>query len=111
MKRISVIIAAALLVFSACSESQSGKGYSIVDDTIVFDTPERAEGQESVLGLRTDPLETVRVGFIGLGMRGPDAVKRFQSVFGLPATGKVDYPTWYKISEIYVGVSRIAELT
>ena len=76
MKRISVIIAAALLVFSACSESQSGKGYSIVDDTIVFDTPERAEGQESVLGLRTDPLETVRVGFIGLGMRGLDAVKR-----------------------------------
>ena len=76
MKRISVIIAAALLVFSACSESQSGKGYSIVDDTIVFDTPERAEGQESVLGLRTDPLETVRVGFIGLGMRGPDAWKK-----------------------------------
>ena len=39
------------------------------------------------------------------------AVKKFQSVFGLPATGIVDYPTWYKISEIYVGVSRIAELT
>ena len=30
--------------------------------------------------------------------------------FGLPQTGIVDYPTWYKISEIYVGVSRIAEL-
>ena len=48
------------------------------------------------------------------GIYGPataDAVKKFQSVFGLPATGKVDYPTWYKISEIYVGVSRIAELT
>lgn len=83
MKRISVIIAAALLVFSACSESQSGKGYSIVDGTIVFDTPERAEGQESVLGLRTDPLETVRVGFIGLGMRGPDAVKRFTYLDGV----------------------------
>lgn len=39
------------------------------------------------------------------------AVRDFQSVFGLPVTGKVDYPTWYKISEIYVGVSRIAELT
>ena len=48
------------------------------------------------------------------GIYGPattDAVKQFQSVFGLPATGKVDYPTWYKISEVYVGVSRIAELT
>lgn len=38
------------------------------------------------------------------------AVRGFQSVFGLPVTGIVDYPTWYKISEIYVGVSRIAEL-
>lgn len=38
------------------------------------------------------------------------AVRQFQSVFGLPATGVVDYPTWYKISEIYVAVSRIAEL-
>ena len=47
------------------------------------------------------------------GIFGPAteaAVRRFQSVFGLPATGIVDYPTWYKISEIYVGVSRIAEL-
>lgn len=38
------------------------------------------------------------------------AVKQFQSIFGLPASGIVDYPTWYKISEIYVGVTRIAEL-
>ncbi len=38
------------------------------------------------------------------------AVKQFQSVFGLPQTGVVDYATWYKISEIYVGVTRIAEL-
>lgn len=44
------------------------------------------------------------------GPRTEEAVEVFQSVFGLPATGVVDYPTWYKISEIYVGVSRIAEL-
>lgn len=39
-----------------------------------------------------------------------DAVRRFQEVFGLPATGVVNYPTWYRISEIYVAVARIAEL-
>lgn len=39
-----------------------------------------------------------------------DAVSAFQHIFGLPETGVVDYPTWYKISEIYVAVSRIAEL-
>lgn len=47
------------------------------------------------------------------GIYGPataEAVRVFQSVFGLPQTGVVDYRTWYKISEIYVGVSRIAEL-
>ncbi len=38
------------------------------------------------------------------------AVEKFQSVFGLPVTGSVDYRTWYKISEIYVAVTRIAEL-
>lgn len=48
------------------------------------------------------------------GIYGPateNAVREFQSVFGLPVMGTVDYRTWYKISEIYVGVSRIAELT
>lgn len=48
------------------------------------------------------------------GIFGPAtkaAVTKFQSIFGLPATGIVNYQTWYKISEIYVGVSRIAELS
>lgn len=44
------------------------------------------------------------------GSRTADAVRTFQRVFNLPQTGTVDFPTWYKISEIYVGVSRIAEL-
>ena len=44
------------------------------------------------------------------GPRTAEAVEIFQSIFGLPVTGVVDYATWYKISEIYVGVTRIAEL-
>lgn len=39
------------------------------------------------------------------------AVEKFQSVFGLPVTGTVDYLTWYEISAIYVAVTRIAELS
>jgi peptidoglycan hydrolase-like protein with peptidoglycan-binding domain len=38
-----------------------------------------------------------------------DSVRAFQQTFDLPATGIVDYPTWYKISAIYVAVSRIGE--
>ena len=34
----------------------------------------------------------------------------FQKIFGLPQTGVVDFRTWYKISQIYVGITRIAEL-
>ncbi len=44
------------------------------------------------------------------GIYGPataDSVRTFQGVFGLPQTGVVDFPTWYRISEVYVGVSRI----
>lgn len=44
------------------------------------------------------------------GEQTANSVKVFQKVFNLPQTGAVDYPTWYKISEIYVGVSRIAEM-
>lgn len=47
------------------------------------------------------------------GIYGPatkEAVEKFQSIFGLPVTGVIDYRTWYKISDIYVGVTRIAEL-
>ena len=47
------------------------------------------------------------------GIYGPAtaaSVKKFQNVFGLPVSGVVDYPTWYKIQEIYVAVTRIAEL-
>lgn len=46
------------------------------------------------------------------GIYGPataNAVRTFQRIFNLPQSGIVDYPTWYKISEVYVGVSRIAE--
>lgn len=47
------------------------------------------------------------------GIYGPgtaESVSRFQSIFGLPQTGVVDFATWYKISHIYVGVSGIGEL-
>ena len=46
------------------------------------------------------------------GIFGPltaASVKTFQQIFGLPQTGMVDFATWYAISRIYVGVSRISE--
>jgi len=43
------------------------------------------------------------------GSRTANAVRVFQRVFRLPQSGIVDYPTWYKLSQIYVAVSRISE--
>ncbi len=43
------------------------------------------------------------------GSNTANAVRTFQGIFNLPQSGIVDYPTWYKISQIYVGVSKIAE--
>lgn len=47
------------------------------------------------------------------GVFGPateEAVKTFQRIFNLTPDGIVGFRTWYRLSEIYVGVSRIAEL-
>lgn len=44
------------------------------------------------------------------GSKTAEAVKTFQGIFNLPKTGIVDYSTWYKISDVFVGVTKIAEL-
>lgn len=43
----------------------------------VYKTPKRDKGQKDVLELRCEPIDTVRIGIIGLGMRGVGAVHRF----------------------------------
>lgn len=52
--------------------------------------PERAVGQTDVLELRTDPIPTVRIAFIGLGMRGPGAVERMTHIDGVEIVALCD---------------------
>ena len=54
-------------------------------------------------------MPTIRADGI-FGSATKNSVETFQRIFNLPVTGQVDFATWYKISQIYVGVSRIAEL-
>lgn len=42
------------------------------------------------------------------GINTRNAVSIFQGIFHLPQTGAVDFATWYSISDLYVGVSKIA---
>lgn len=44
------------------------------------------------------------------GIDTENAVKKFQEVFNINVTGKVDYSTWYKIKYIYSAVKRLNDL-
>ena len=59
--------------------------------TIVVNTPARPAGQESAIGLTVPKMKVVRVGFVGLGMRGPGAVQRFTHIPGVEIVALCDY--------------------
>ena len=71
MKRFLFLIMLATMSLFSCKDN---------DGVIRTDVPKRPAGQESVLGLKTEPLETVRIGIVGLGMRGGGAVERLTYV-------------------------------
>ena len=84
-KHLFIILALVLSIFiSSCStDNKSNNNYVIKDNMIVFDEPERIDGQKSVLQLAVDPIPVVRIGFIGLGMRGASAVSRISHIEGV----------------------------
>ncbi|MDR2843794.1 MAG: Gfo/Idh/MocA family oxidoreductase, partial [Candidatus Symbiothrix sp.] len=57
---------------------------------IKLKTPKRPAGQQDVLQLRCEPIPTVRVAFIGLGMRGPGAVTRMTNIPGVEIVALCD---------------------
>lgn len=72
-------ILAMLLLFSGC---KFFNGNGNCPEAIVFETPARPEGQTDVVGLTVPAMDTVRIGIIGLGMRGPGAVDRLAHIEG-----------------------------
>ncbi len=88
---------AATMLFASCNAQKQEEpkfkasvNYQIIDGQIVLDEPQRAPGQESLLEFRVAPIDTVRVGFVGLGMRGPGAVERFTHIDGVKIVGLCD---------------------
>ncbi len=76
-----VFFAACIALLCACTSPQR---------MIKTPAPPRPAGQSDVLGLTCEKLDTVRVGFIGLGMRGPGAVNRFTHIDGVKITALCD---------------------
>ena len=85
-------VLAICLIFSvACSTDDYG--YKIKNGTAVYNTPERPADQISMIGFAVDPIDTVRIGFIGLGMRGPSAIDRLTYIDGVETVAICDlYP-------------------
>lgn len=58
---------------------------------IVIETPQRPEGQKDVLGLALPKKKVVRIGLVGLGMRGLGAVENFSLIPGVQVVALCDY--------------------
>lgn len=90
-----LLIAFACMTQIACTNgnTQAGNASTSAEPTakmIKTPVPERPAGQKDVLGLTAPKLETVRVGFIGLGMRGPGAVYRYTHIPGVQIVALCD---------------------
>ena len=98
MKITNFLALSICLLFGSCTMQKStvqvndkGTEWEWNKGTIVVKTPERPAGQESVIGLALPKMEVVRVGFVGLGMRGPGAVSRFTYIPGTQIVALCDY--------------------
>jgi len=87
-KLLTTLVALCLIVLSATLVScQSSRKKP---QMIKTETPTRPAGQQDVLLLQCDPIPTVRVAFIGLGMRGPGAVYRMAHMDGVEIVALCD---------------------
>ena len=95
MKHKRILFVSAMAFFmgvSALAQSLSSSTKWHWDKgTMVIETPTRPAGQKHVLGLTAPKLETVRVGFVGLGGRVPWAVKRYAHIPGVEIVALCDY--------------------
>ena len=98
MKRMKLrlwFISSAIVCMTMTAAAQQGTSettpWNWEDGMIVTQTPERLTGQQSVIGLKAEPMEVVRIGFVGLGMRGPEAVSRFTQIPGTQIVALCDY--------------------
>lgn len=92
MKKMTfVFVVAAILCGMICS-CTNGVSEKETKKSLMIEVPvpERPAGQKDVVNLVTSKLDTVRVGFIGLGMRGPGAVERFLHIPGTKVVALCD---------------------
>jgi len=80
---LPLLLLAILLGSISCTSTTDQQEDSSLSAQELFPEPPRPAGQTDVIELRCDPIETVRVAFIGLGNRGKGAVRRFTFLEGV----------------------------
>lgn len=93
MKKLIAFVAVVCIALTAGAQSLSvtDNDWHWEKGTIVVNTPTRPAGQTDVIALTAPKMETVRVAFVGLGMRGPGAVERFTFIPGVQIVALCDY--------------------
>ncbi len=94
MKRILIFVLPLVIFLSGCCDNLVRDGLTVniyeEDGLIKTEVPQRPAGQESMLAFAAPAIENVRIGFIGLGMRGPDAVYRMCFIDGAEVVALCD---------------------
>ena len=93
MKKILSILAAVTVLVSCNRPSNDNyvTSWHWEDGVITLDSPAMPEGQQTAIQLTADPIDTVHIGIVGLGMRGSDAVHRLPYVPGVQIVALCDY--------------------
>lgn len=93
MRKLLLIISALLITISSSAQQNARKSSvrrqartttsaKADKSPIVLATPIRPANQKDVINLTVPKMDVVRVGFVGLGMRGPGAVERWANIDG-----------------------------
>lgn len=91
LRTLIALSLAAVALVTSCGKDDYG--YKVKGGKIVYNTPARPADQQSMLGFRCEPIENVRIGFIGLGDRGSGAIYRYCFIEGITVKALCDlYP-------------------
>ena len=114
IKRVATLLLATLFSLGTINAQGKTKGKQQPKKSYLIETaiPKRPAGQKDVLGLRLAPMPVVRVGFIGLGMRGPSAVERFTHLDGVEIKAICDlHPERVEKSQAILKMAGLPEAT
>lgn len=90
MTKITNYLLIALILLSVACTGGNGGAQNSSSKVIETNVPVRPAGQEDMVAFAAPKIEVVRVGFIGLGMRGPGAVNRFTHIPGVEIKALAD---------------------